>query len=129
MKVLDTTFLIDLLRGKNIAVLDYIKKNKDLVTTQINMFEVIRGLFLKNVSPSRFYKSLAMFENIRVLSLDNSALIKSAEVSANLIKKGKEIHDNDCLIAGIALSKGIKTIVTKNVKHFENIKDLRVENY
>lgn len=70
-----------------------------------------------------------MFENIRVLSLDDNSIIKSAEISAELIKKGTIISDRDCLTAGIALSKGINTIVTRNIGHFKRIKGIKVETY
>ena len=70
-----------------------------------------------------------MFENITVLHLDDNSIIKSAEICAELIKKGEIIEDCDCLTAGIALSSGIKTIVTRNEKHFKRIKGIYVETY
>jgi len=128
MKVLDTTFLIDLLRGKK-ETLPIINSKEHLLTTQINMYEVIRGLFLKNISSSRFRDVIETFEDIKVLSLDNRSIIKSAEISSELIKKGNMISDCDCLTAGIALSNGVNKIVTKNVKHFDRIKDIKAETY
>ena len=128
MKVLDTTFLIDLLRGKK-ETLPIINSKEHLLTTQINMYEVIRGLFLKNISSSRFRDVIETFEDIKVLSLDNRSIIKSAEISSELIKKGNMISDCDCLTAGIALSNGVNNIVTKNVKHFDRIKDIKAETY
>lgn len=35
----------------------------------------------------------------------------------------------DTLIAAIALSNGITTIITRNKKHFEQIKELNVVTY
>lgn len=128
MKLLDTTFLIDLLRGDKNTL--KITKQKELfLTTQINMYEVIRGMHLKNMSPLKIHKAIELFENIRVLPLDDNAILKSSEISARLIKKGETISDCDCLITGIALSKGIKKIITRNVKHFKKIDELKVENY
>jgi len=128
MKVLDSTLLIDLLRGDK-AAHDLVNQNEFLLTTQINMFEVIRGLFLRNASAQKFAEAMELFENIRVLPLDDSGIIKSADISSTLVRQGKTIEDSDCLIAGITLSKGITTIVTKNVKDFEKIKGLEVETY
>jgi hypothetical protein len=70
-----------------------------------------------------------LFENIRVLSLDDNAVIKSADIYAEMVKKGNEISNTDCLIAGIALSNGVNSIVTKNISHFSRIKGLKVESY
>jgi len=128
VKVLDSTFLIDLLRGKK-EVLKIVDSKEPLLTTQINMYEVIRGFFLRRVPPSKFIEINELFENIRVLPLDDSAIIKSAQISSDLIKKGFTISDCDCMTAGIALSKGIHKIVTRNVKHFKRIKDIKVELY
>ncbi len=128
MKLVDTTVLIDIFRGKK-EVLKIVESTTPLMTTQINMYEVIRGMFLQGISSEKFLLASEFFENIRVLSLDDDAIIKSANISAKLIKKGITISDNDCLTAGIALSKGITHIVTNNKKHFERIPNIKVETY
>lgn len=128
MKVVDSTFLIDLLRGRK-EVLKVIDGKEPLLTTQINMYEVIRGLFLKDTPSSKLIQAIEMLENIKILPLDDNSIIKSAEISSDLIKKGSIISDCDCLTAGIALSKGVNRIITRNAKHFERIKGIKVENY
>jgi tRNA(fMet)-specific endonuclease VapC len=128
MKVLDTSFLIDLLRGKP-ETKKIAESGIILLTTQINMYEILVGLFHKGMSNTRFQKAQELFETIRVLSLDDNGIIKSARISGELMKKGQIIEDCDCLTAGIALSKGFPTIITKNVKHFERIKNIKVETY
>jgi predicted nucleic acid-binding protein len=128
MKVLDTTFLIDFLRGDK-KTLKIVEGKEHLLTTQINMYEVIRGIFLGNSPSSDLLKATEMFENIRVLQLDNNGTIKAAEIFADLTKKGKMIADNDCITAGIALSNGINNIVTKNIEHFKRIKEIKIETY
>ncbi|MBI3031912.1 type II toxin-antitoxin system VapC family toxin [Candidatus Woesearchaeota archaeon] len=128
MALLDTTYLIDLLRGKKET--ENIKgKYPELFTTQINMYEVISGLFLKNVTSRDLPRALEFFNQINVLPLNDNALIKSAEIYAYLVKKGEPIDDCDCLIGGIALAHGVTTVVTKNVKHFERINGLKIETY
>ena len=128
MKVLDTTFLIDLLNGKREAE-SIAEGEGEIFTTQVNMYEVIRGLFWRNISPSRVARVMHLFGNIKVLPLNDPSIVKSAEISSELIKAGKKISDSDCLIAGIALSNGINTIVTDNVSHFSRIRGLKVETY
>lgn len=128
MILLDTTYLIDLLRGKK-ETEKLRSSSQELFTTQINMYEVISGLFLKKVTSHDLPKALELFNQICVLPLNDDALIKSAEIYAYLVKKGEPIDDCDCLIAGIALSHGINTIITKNIKHFERISGLKIETY
>tara|TARA_Y100000310_G_scaffold345846_1_gene471133 strand:+ start:26341 stop:26727 length:387 start_codon:yes stop_codon:yes gene_type:complete len=128
MKVLDTTFLIDLIRGDE-DTLKILNSDDALLTTQINMYEVIRGLFLRKVTSSKLMEVIELFENVRLLSLDDNSIIKAADISANLIKKGKIISDCDCLMAGMALTSGANKIVTRNRKHFSRITELEVIDY
>lgn len=128
MKVVDSTLLIDLLRGNKQAV-NFLSKNQSILTTQINMYEVIRGLFLKTVSSAKMQQSLELFNAIKVLSLDDRAIQKSAEISAELIKSGKFISDCDCMTAGIALSNNINIVVTRNINHFNRIEGINAESY
>ncbi len=128
MKALDTTFLIDLLNGQEET--KQILQGKDpLFTTQINMYEIIRGLFLAHAPSSKIAQIIHLFEEIRVLPLNDAGIIQSAEISSQLIHKGVKIPDNDCLIAGILISHKINKIVTRNVSHFSRIPDLSVETY
>ena len=54
---------------------------------------------------------------------------KAAEIYDSLDSKGLRIDDNDVLICGIMLTNGIKKILTKNVKHFEKIKEIEILKY
>ncbi len=128
MKILDSTFLIDILRNKSDNARRILQSESALLTTQINMYEVLSGIFISN-SSSENLKAQELFENIRVLPLDDTAIIEAAKIRAQLMKSGEMIEDTDCLIAGCALSKGVDTIITKNTKHFKRIKGLKVESY
>ncbi len=127
MKLLDTTFLIDLVNG--VKETEPYLNEQLLFTTQINMFEFIRGLYLRKISKRKYWEIIGLFDIIRVLPLDDSGIIRSAEISAALYSKGPPIDDGDCLTAGIALSKGITTIVTRNGNHFKKISQVSVEPY
>ncbi len=128
MKVLDSTFLIDLSKGSK-EVLPILQSKEHFFTTQVCMFELIRGMFYRKLPSEKVFEVMGLFEDIRVLPLDDAAVVKSAEISADLLRRGMPIPDNDCLIAGIALCKGITTLVTRNVKDFQRIKELKVETY
>ena len=128
MKLLDSTFLIDLLNGKA-TTKKIIEQDDFYFTTQINMFEVLSGLFFSEKSAKKQADALDLFENVLVLSLDEKSVVKAAKLRAQLMKKGEPIEDTDCLIGGIALTNGIKQVVTKNVKHFKRIPGIKVETY
>ena len=128
MILLDSTFLIDVLRGRP-ETEKILNSSETLLTTQINMYEIITGIFLQKQTANQFSRVKDFFDQIVVLSLDDDAVLKAGELNATLIKKGEIIGDCDCLIAGIALSKNISTIITKNKKHFEKIEGINVISY
>ncbi len=128
MEVLDSTALIDLLRGEN-EVLKKIDLDRPYATTQINMYELIAGFYRRKVGSRKFAQAMALFKNIRILSLNDFGIIRAAEISASLWEKGLATSDSDCLIAGIMLSHNVSTIITKNTKHFSRITGLKVEGY
>jgi len=132
MKLLDTTFLIDLLNGKIVLnKVEELEKNFKLFTTELNAFELFVGVFFLEQRKQKelMEKAAELLGRLEILNLDRKASMKAAEISANLIKKGKIIESNDCLIAGIALSNGIKSIVSRNEKHFKRIEGIKVEKY
>ena|SRR3989338_2527124 len=128
MKFLDSTFLIDLLRGKP-ETLKVADCREPMFTSQLNMYEIIKGIFLKNVTSSKIPEIMEIFNTIKVIPFDDNALIKSAEIFSDLTKKGLDVHNFDCMAAGCALSRGVNVIVTRNVEHFKRIKGLKVEPY
>jgi len=131
MILLDTTFLIDFLRGKKNAV-ELIEKSEGntIYTTEINVFELITGVYISKQDTKKHIEQVkALISRINVLSLDRKSSIKAGEIAGRLIKKGKRIEETDCLIAGIALANGIKKIITENKSHYKRIAELKVKTY
>ena len=65
---------------------------------------------------------------IDVLPMEKPAEQKYGEVRNYLEKQGTPIGANDLLIASHALSLGL-CVVTQNVREFERVPGLRVENW
>ena len=81
MKSVDTIFLIDLMNGVE-ETLKIVKANEMIVTTQINMYEILRGFFLQKDAASALLRTFDLFEALKVLPPDDNGIIKSAEISA-----------------------------------------------
>lgn len=62
------------------------------------------------------------------LPFDMPCALEAAKVRAYLESQGTPIGPVDTMIAGIALSNNL-TVVTSNVREFERIAGLRVENW
>ena len=63
-----------------------------------------------------------------VLAIDDAAAEYFGKFKAALRREGKPIGDVDLLIAGVAVSRGLK-VVTNNTEHFERIADISLENW
>ncbi len=63
-----------------------------------------------------------------ILPLDLDALDISADIYADLRRKGTPLEDADILVAGTALAHDA-VLVTRNLKHFERIEGLRLESW
>ncbi len=130
MKAIDSTFIIDFLRGEATAT----KKAKELenetfATTHINYFEVILGELSKHgINDAHLMKAIDLFGRIEVFDLNKNAAMSAAHIGATLNKKGIKINSHDILIAGTLLSRGITTIITKD-KDFKKIEELKIETY
>lgn len=133
MRCLDTTFIIDLLRGNAEAVdkAGELDKEAELFTTEINVFEVLYGIFRdKNINKEKELQSARkLFGRLTLLPLKGEATIKSAKIAGELAQKGLTIDPHDCITAGISLSNGVSTVVTKNKAHYQRINELDVETY
>ena len=130
MICLDSDFIVDILKHKQNAVLKLSLLREDIVvSTEVNYFEVLYGVFRKQKVPQ---KELALvqefFNSVPNLILNHPSAHNAAEIAAYLEKEGLTIGFNDTLIAGICLSNKC-SILTKNVKHFSRIKGLKVDTY
>ena len=130
--ILDTTFIIDLLRGKNLGVkekaeeLDHLFETKAVVS--VSVMELWRGALQSVRREEEQNKINELIKSFLVYPFDEKTARESGEIEADLIKKGEIIDLEDIMIAGVAKVHN-ETVLTRNVKHFERISGLRVETY
>ncbi len=131
MVCLETTFIIDLLRGReNIRkIKDGIDKGSDSISiASPTIIEIKKGLILTNASEEEKDKAEKLINSLIVLNLDKDSASLSGEIEAGLIKKGDIIDLEDIMISGICIINNEK-LITRNKKHFERIKNLEIETY
>ena len=133
MILLDTSFIIDLLREKNNAVLKAKElENKDaMATTCINVYELLLGVYsMKNINhEEKLHEAEILLDKLEILSLGKTSAKRSAKIGGELTLTGQIIGDTDNLIADIALANNINTIVTRDKEHSIKIKDMKAETY
>jgi tRNA(fMet)-specific endonuclease VapC len=132
LKIVDTTFIISLLRDDPTTV----KKAEELdnsggaATTVINIYEAMHGVYrLKTKRKQRLASLQRVITNLDVFELTYEATCRAAEISGTLQREGNPIDPFDCLIAGITLTSGAESIITRNTKHFKRIPELQVEEH
>ena len=131
MKCLDSTFLVDFLRNDKSAISKAQEiKDEILVTTTINIFEVLLGIYRKKQNAeSELEHFKKLINTIDILHFDTEASFMASRITADLMSQGKEIDAMDCLTAGAMMSENCRTIVTRNKEHFQRIKGINVEGY
>lgn len=131
MKFLDTSFLIDVIRKSTSVkeLLNDIDEHGSHVTNTIVAHEFLVGAYGANNPEKELKIRNDLLSRMIILNFDLNAATKSAEVEAELRKTGELIGGADILIVGTMLSRGIKTIVTNNIKHFEKISSIEVQTW
>ena len=130
MICIDSDCIIDFLKGDEEAKYIISKYLGEIITTEINVFEIFFGIYLqKNVNKQEEESAKIFFDSIKTLSYGKSCGEYSANLLANLRKNGKVIEQNDCFIAAIMLANGCNKVITKNVKHFSRIEGIEIISY
>lgn len=130
MVCLDTSFLIDLFRGRKDAtrkMLEIEGTSESVTIAAPTIMEFATGLALMRSSKEREYLN-EFLDSASVLPLDKTSALLAGEVNASLIKAGKKIGELDILIGAIALTHG-ERLLTRNTKHFSRIRGLITEDY
>ena len=126
---LDSDCIIDFLKGSPKAI-EIIKEYRtELVTTELNAFEVFFGIYIKKVKNEQEEESAKIFFDIIPVLNGGGWGENGAGMMSDLIKKGKIIEQNDILISSILKANGCYSIITKNKKHFSQIKGMNVITY
>lgn len=132
MRLVDTTFLIDISRNKESAVrkIKELEKKSSLFCSEISRYEMISGVYaLEGNQDKKLVALEGLFKTFECLPLNSSEAALAGSIAGDLHRKGKDIGHTDCLIAGTALANGISIIVTRNKTHFERIPEITVETY
>lgn len=114
MLLLDTTVLIDGLRGKPAAgrVREAVARGEVLVTTAINVEEIYRG-----VRADEEATVSALFRAIPVIPLVGADGARAGRWRGDYAVRGVTLHQADCLIAAVAARLGAR-LATGNPKDF-----------
>lgn len=129
--LLDTSFLIDLMRGDSGAISTARELEADLVQQHVSamtLFELFYGV-AKSDQPTAERETVAtVIESKPIVPADESVMSKAGRIAGGLAADGDAIDDGDAIIGATAITLD-ETVLTRNAADFERIDDVRVETY
>ncbi|MBN2333969.1 type II toxin-antitoxin system VapC family toxin [Candidatus Bathyarchaeota archaeon] len=129
MKLLDTCFLVDLLRGDPGAV-EAARELKGAATTSVNVYELFFGVYnAAGDSARRAAEAERLVERLEVLPLGEDGAKASARVMAELYRGGEPIDAMDVFTACIGVQRGCSEVLTRNTRYFTRIPGTEPETY
>ena len=129
--VLDTDFLVAILRGdtdaeKKMRLLD---QQGPHATATMVAHELLVGAYRSAKPKVNRRRVEQLLSSLAVLPFNEQAAQFSAQIDTKLAKKGMILPLGDIVIAASALAHGLTTIVTRNEKHYNRIKEINVESW
>lgn len=127
--MLDTNIVIYVIKRRPLEVLETFNTHAGhLCISAITLSELLHGAE-KSVQIEHNLRQVEDFiSRLEVLPYGLKAASHYGEIRANLERSGTPIGVNDLHIAGHARSEGL-VLVTNNLKEFERVKALRLENW
>ncbi|QND62930.1 type II toxin-antitoxin system VapC family toxin [Mesorhizobium loti] len=127
MYVLDTNAVIAVIKG-DVSLLALLKRHRpqDFALSAV----VVHELYYGAEKSQRRAENLARIEALQfpVLEFDREDARHAGEIRATLATLGTPIGPYDALIGGQARARNL-TLITRNVREFERIKDLSIETW
>ena len=122
---LDTSVIIDYLRGKEESVTLVNKLKGKLVSSHICLSELYEGIY-RSKNNNAESTVLEFFSGLsKTYGLNQKIAQEFGNLRKNLKQKGEIIEDLDIMIAATCIVYGL-TLVTLNKKHFARIKKLNI---
>jgi len=127
--MLDTNIAIYVIKRRPVKALEIFNRHAgQLCISTITVAELMHGVE-KSAIPDHNLRQVEDFvSRLGTLDYGNKAAAHYGDIRADLERKGKTIGVNDLHIAGHARSEGL-TLVTNNLKEFERVDGLRLENW
>ena len=128
MKLLDTDTCIAILRGNAAVIERRAATSDDVATTWITAAELYYGAAKSTAAAKNRALVTSFLATLPVLGLDEASAQIFGEAKALLERMGKRLADADLFIGAVAVAQSA-TVVTGNVRHYERIPGVTVENW
>lgn len=128
MFLLDTNIIIAYFKGNHVVKEKIISNIEEIAVSTLVIAELNYGAKASQHPEKNIEKLSRFIDVIRTIPFNLSCAIKFGDIKSKLRAIGKPAGELDTLIAATAIThKAI--LVTNNIKHFENIEGLKIENW
>lgn len=129
MYLLDTNTLIYFFKGMgSVSKNVFLQSPNEIFVPTVVLYELQVGIEKSNNARNRIKQLQALLQKVTVLSFGENEAKIAAKIRVNLELSGTPIGPIDVLIAGCAKANNL-TLVTRNLKEFERIPELKLENW
>lgn len=127
--MLDTNIVIYVIKRRPVELLETFNDHAGhMCISSITFAELLHGVEKSEKQEHNLRQVEDFVSRLDVLKYDEKAAAHYGAIRADLERKGKPIGVNDLHIAGHARSEGL-ILVTNNVREFERVYALRIENW
>lgn len=126
--LLDTNICSAYLKGDGRVFNRFVQYGGGLSVSVLTAGELYSWIYRAKTRPDREQGLHELLENLALLPVDHAVAKKFGEVRAVLLDAGRPTPEIDLLIACTALQHDL-TLVTHNVRDFEHVPSLRVEDW
>ncbi len=128
MYLLDTNICIALLNGNQRVAKVFNTYFPQCYTSTIVIAELYKGVYNSQRIQENLDNLAELVTLLDIKPFDTSAAHEFGKIQADLRTIGKLTGEMDALIAAVARSNA-DTVVTQNIRDFENIAQLKLENW
>lgn len=127
--ILDTSFLIDVLRGNEGVERQLTAANAGVAyVTPITIMELWEGVHRSSATQRERERVKEVLTGLDEVPFDRDCAVAAGRINASLGQAGEPVDDADVMIASCALVHD-EPVVTRNISHFERIDDIEVISY
>ena len=127
--MLDTNIVIYVIKRRPIEVLKVFNRHTgQMCISSITLAELLHGAEKSAKQEHNLRQVEDFVSRLDVLEYGRKAAAQYGDIRSDLERKGTPIGVNDLHIAGHARGEGL-TLVTNNLREFERIEALRLENW
>ncbi len=125
MYCLDSSVVIDILRGDT-TLRDKLQGEETFCITPLVLAELFKGAYLAERQQDALKLVEDFAHSVEIVDFSESACKIFGQKFVELKKLGKNTQEIDLMIGCIAAAHGVM-LVTRNPKHFANIRGLKIE--